>query len=146
MTETTPATPPTAVEPAGERPAHRRSIFFDHQARIRQLIAEGYSYRQVLCILKLKKMHRSVLARWCARQGIASSATSASNPAARAAAAKTSAPLAGPAAANAASEPALPAAPNAPAAGQAKSISDLIAEDEATQRAELARFFKPKSE
>ena len=99
MTKETPATPPPPAAPAEakERPAHRQSIFFDHQARIRELIAEGYSYRQVLCILKLKKMHRSVLARWCARQGIASSATSASNPATRRASDKKSAPLAGPA-------------------------------------------------
>lgn len=132
MTETTPATPPTAVEPAGERPAHRRSIFFDHQARIRQLIAEGYSYRQVLCILKLKKMHRSVLARWCARQGIASSATSASNPAARAAAAKTSAPLAGPAAAS-------PAKSSAPVG----SISAALGPEPGD---EWAAFRKPSAE
>ncbi len=53
-----------------ERPAHRRSVFFDHEPRIRELLAAGRSYRQILCILRLKNMHRSVLARWCDRQGL----------------------------------------------------------------------------
>lgn len=147
MTDQTQAMTPdeAAAAAAAERPAHRRSIFFDHQARIRELLAEGRSYRQILCMLRLKHMSRSVLARWCERQGLHSTATS-SGPRAGERMDKKSALPAGPAAANAASEPALPAAPNAPAASQAKSISDLIAEDEAAQRAELARFFKPKSE
>lgn len=146
MTEETPATPPPPAQPAAakERPAHRRSVFFDHEARIRELIAAGYSYRQVLCILKLKKMHRSVLARWCARQGIASSATSASNPAARAAAAKKSEPLAGPAAANAASEPATEAAPpRTPAERTYRLISDALGPEPGD---EWAAFRKPSAE
>jgi len=98
VTEETPTIPPPPAQPseAKERPAHRRSVFFDHEARIRELVEAGYSYRQILRLLRLRA-HRSVLARWCQRQGLASRATSSSNPAARAAAAKKSAPLAGPA-------------------------------------------------
>ena len=78
VTDTTaPARPPEddAAKAERERPAHRRSIFFDHEARIRALLAEGRSYQQVLRLLGLKKMHRSVLARWCERQGLHSIAT-----------------------------------------------------------------------
>jgi len=84
VTEETPATPPPQAQPseAKERPAHRRSVFFDHEARIRELIAAGYSYRQILRLLRLRA-HRSCLARWCQRQGLASLATSSSNPTVR---------------------------------------------------------------
>jgi len=81
VTEKTQAMTPdeaaAAAAAAAERPAHRRSIFFDHEERIRSLLADGRSYRQILCMLKLKHMSRSVLARWCARQGLRSTATSA---------------------------------------------------------------------
>lgn len=78
MTDQTQAVTPdeAAAAAAAERPAHRRSIFFDHEARIRGLLAEGRSYRQILCMLRLKHMSRSVLARWCERQGLHSTATS----------------------------------------------------------------------
>jgi len=106
VTEETPTIPPPPAQPseAKERPAHRRSIFFEHEARIRELVTAGYSYRQVLCILKLKKMHRSVLARWCARQGLASRATSSSNPTLRRADKKSAS----------ASSPVAPTVPPAP--------------------------------
>jgi len=97
-TSETPATPPPPAQPseAKERPAHRRSVFFDHEARIRELIAAGYSYRQILRLLRLRA-HRSVLARWCQRQGLASRATSSSNPAARSVADKKPSPTPAPA-------------------------------------------------
>ena len=78
MTDQTQAMTPdeAAAAAAAERPEHRRSIFFDHQARIRELLDEGRSYRQILCMLRLKHMNRSVLARWCQRQGLHSIATS----------------------------------------------------------------------
>lgn len=78
MTEsgTTPAAQPTAEDDAemaaAERPAWRRSVFFDHEERIRSLLAAGRSYQQILRILGLKQMHRSVLARWCQRRGLRS--------------------------------------------------------------------------
>ena len=139
MTDQTQAMTPdeAAAAAAAERPAHRRSIFFDHEARIRALLSEGRSYRQILCMLRLKHMSRSVLARWCARQGLRSTATSAGL-----GTDKKSARAAGPAAPTAPPSPAPAGAPMP----KAKSLSDLIAEDEAAQRAELARFFKPKSE
>jgi hypothetical protein len=74
-------TAPPAGEPAAapdaaiERPAHRRSIFFQHEQRIRELLADGRSYRQILRMLRLHQ-HRSVLARWCQRQGLHSLAPS----------------------------------------------------------------------
>ena len=61
-----------AEKAAAERPAWRRSVFFDHEERIRSLLADGRSYQQILRILGLKKMHRSVLARWCQRRGLRS--------------------------------------------------------------------------
>ena len=90
MTETDSTSPLGGPEQATakERPAHRRSIFFDHESRIRALIADGWSYRQILGLLRLKHMNRSVLARWCRRQGIVSTATSSSNPSTRRAADK----------------------------------------------------------
>lgn len=103
MTDQTQAMTPdeaaAAAAAAAERPAHRRSIFFDHQARIRELLDEGRSYRQILCMLRLKHMNRSVLARWCQRQGLHSIATS-SGPSAGERMDKKSALPAGPAAAS----------------------------------------------
>ncbi len=76
-----PAGPPDgdADAAARERPAHRRSVFFDHEQRIRELLAAGRSYRQILRMLRLHQ-HRSVLARWCARQGLHSAAPSRHRP------------------------------------------------------------------
>lgn len=141
MTEETPATPPPPAQPAAakERPAHRRSVFFDHEARIRELIAAGYSYRQVLCILKLKKMHRSVLARWCTRQGIASIATSASNPATRRASDKKSAE----ATATAPPAPAPVAAAAAPPAAR-PSLADAYGPEPADPLADLRPTTTPR--
>ncbi len=81
---------------AAERPAWRRSVFFDHEARIRSLLADGRSYQQILRILGLKQMHRSVLARWCQRRGLRSQCPT--GPGSRANAEKKPAPSTVPAA------------------------------------------------
>ncbi len=119
-----------AKKAAAERPGHRRSVFWDHQDRIRALLADGRSYRQILCILRLKEMHRSVLARWCARQGLHSQAPG--RPGSRSADKPAGAPEPAPAPA---------AAPASPEAGKAKSLSELLSDDEAALAEILEKFF-----
>lgn len=136
MTESDDPLAPAASQPPAEddakkaeaeRPAHRRSVFFDHEPRIRELLAAGRSYRQILCILRLKNMHRSVLARWCERQGLHSQCPT--RPGGKGADKK--------------SAPARALGPTATPGP--KSISELLAEDEATQAANLGKFFKPRN-
>ena len=72
-----------------EPPAWRRSVFWQHEDRIREMLERGRSYRQILAALHLRHMHRSVLARWCQRQGLQSAAPPRGRPRTN----KNSAPL-----------------------------------------------------
>ena len=103
-----PATEDDAKKAEAERPAHRKSVFWDHADRIRELLADGRSYRQILCIIHLKNMHRSVLARWCKRQGLHSQCPG--RPGSRTSADKKSAPS---------TVPTAPPAPASPGPGAA---------------------------
>lgn len=120
-----PAGPPDgdAAAAAAERPAHRRSVFFDHEPRIRELLEAGRSYRQILRMLRLGHMHRSVLARWCVRQGLRSAAPSRHHP--RAADKKPAPPSSAAADSTPASAPQVPASP-LPAADAATALSSLF--------------------
>lgn len=120
-----------AARVAAERPAHRRAPMWDARERIQQLLAAGRSYGQIVRMLHLP-VSPSRLGKWCRHVGLVEP-----RPYLRAADKKSA-----PTAAATAPRPAPAGAP----CRKAKSISDLIAEDEAAQRAELARFFKPKSE
>jgi len=124
------------VTDKAQRPYWRRSPLWDHEAEIRRRIAEGQSYAQIVRCLSLPVGARRLGQFCCEQLSIHSLRPSRHDRADK----KSAAP--GPAA------PTVPASP-APAGAQmpkAKPISDLIAHDEAAQRAELARFFKPKSE
>ena len=132
-------TPDTTDIPP-ERPAHCRSPLWDHRERIERMLGARYSYEQIARALKRcgVSLTGSEVGKWCRRRGLHSAAPSRHRPRAD----KKYASTAGPAAPT---EPPRPAPAGAPMP-KAKSLSDLIAEDEAAQRAELARFFKPKSE
>lgn len=56
-----------------ERPWHRRSVLWAHEAEIRRLRAEGYSLRQIVDRLGLA-VHRSTLHRWLRRADAAAGA------------------------------------------------------------------------
>ena len=66
----------TTVDAPGEaeRPAHRRSLLWDHIDRIRAMLAERYSYEQIARALALRGVHLSgsEVGKWCRRQGLRS--------------------------------------------------------------------------
>jgi len=131
-----------AARAAAERPARRRAAMWDSIERIRQLLSDGRSYGQIVRMLHLS-ISPSRLGKWCRAAGLVQPRLQNLSPRAAGAEKKVAATAANPL------SPSCPApspSPSLSEAGNAKSISELLREDEAAQRAELARFFKPKSE
>ena len=129
MTDTTDTT---------ERPAHCRSPLWDHVDRIRTMLGERYSYEQIARALTRRgvTLTASEIGKWCRRQGLRSVAPSRHRRVDKKSAATAANPL----------SPAAPAPASSPAAGKAKSISALLAEDEAAQAASLGKFFPSSKE
>ncbi len=139
MTNETDKQPPPAP-----RPYWRRSELWDFEAAIRQRIAEKQSYPQIHGALKLEgKISVRRLAQFCVQQLGIHSLRPSRHDRTRGGADKTSActsDASGPAALPAPSASAEP--PASGEAGKAKSISELLAEDEASQAAQLGKFFR----
>lgn len=131
------AAPPSVEDDAkaaeAERPGHRRSVFWDHADRIRKLLADGRSYQQILRMLHLGHMHRSVLARWCERQGLHSQCPT--RPGSRAADKKSAPAASAPAASTAAQATPQPNPPSP--------ISDALGPEPGD---EWSAFRKPSAE
>ena len=58
-----------AARVAAERPAHRRAVMWDSIERIRQLLAAGRSYGQIVRMLHLP-VSPSRLGKWCRHVGL----------------------------------------------------------------------------
>lgn len=123
-------------EPA-PRPYWRRSALWDFENAIRSRIAEGRSYPQILSALRRLGLKEKISVRRLAQFCVEGLGIHSLRPSrhARAGADKKSAPAQAPA----------PAATPAPSPAP-KSISELLAEDEAAQAANLAKFFQPRND
>ena len=122
----------TTPEP---RPYWRRSELWDYEDAIRKRVAEKQSYQQILDALARlglqKKLSVRRLAQFCVQQLHIHSLRPSRHDRTRAGADKKSAAQAPAASTAAASAP------------KANSISELLAEDQASQAASLGKFFKP---
>jgi len=102
-----------------EKPARRRSPMWASAARIRELVLAGYSYAQVSRMLKLE-VSASRLGKWCRTAGIVPPKPHASRP----------------------PPPATAEVEAKPEKAQARSISEVLDEEQRAQRSSLSQFFK----
>ena len=133
------SSPPSDERPSDERPAHCRSPLCDHRAAIEQMLARRYSYQQIAGALVRRgvTLGASEIGKWCRRQGLRSVVSSRH---------RTSTNKKSPSAPAAAPKAPAPATPAPAGPGKTKSLSDLLADDEAERGAVVDRFFGPKSE